>query len=121
MIDAATIARYQSGGDIYQSILSQYGQAAADNVAAAAQSGDRSQITDALVTAKYGANLDTNTFDIFANQILTDPLAAPLASANSLISNSLVDFLKSPAVLLVLGVAAFFALGGINLIKIKAK
>lgn len=118
-LDQATIDRYQSGGDIYQDLLSQYGQTAADAVAAAAQTGDRQNITDALVTAKYGANLDTSTFDIFAQQILTDPLAAPLASANNLLNNSLLDFLRSPTVLVVIGVAAFFALGGIKYLKIK--
>lgn len=120
-LDAATIARYQSGGDIYQLILAQYGQSAADNIASVAQGGSRSDIANALATLKYGPALDTSTADAFANQILTDPLGAPLAGLNTALANSFTDFLKSPAVLLTLGIVAFVALGGLNLLKIKSK
>jgi len=60
---------------------------------------------------------DTTASD-FLNQIETDPLAAPLASAEKLASNSLLDFLKSPAVLLVIVlVLFFFVFDGLNILK----
>jgi hypothetical protein len=65
--------------------------------------------------------LDTSTWHIFGNQLATDPLAAPLESANKIASNSFLALLKSPAVLLVLGIAAFFFLGGADLIRRKMK
>jgi hypothetical protein len=40
-----------------------------------------------------------------------------LASANSLIGNSVLSFLKNPMVLLAVGVGLFFWLGGANLIR----
>jgi len=63
--------------------------------------------------------LDTSTLSIFTNQILTDPLEAPLDSANSLLGNTLADLIKSPLVLIAGAVAIFFALGGLALIKRK--
>jgi len=125
-MDSTLIARYQSGGDIYASILAQHGQTAADACAAAALTGDETQINAALAlyeTAGGNATVavpmatDTTASD-FLNQIETDPLAAPLASAEKLASNSLLDFLKSPAVLLVIVlVLFFFVFDGLNILK----
>ena len=84
-------------------------------------SGDETQINDALVKAKYGAPLDTSTTDIFTNQMLTDPLAAPLADANKVFNNSILSFLKNPTVLLVVGVILFFVFGGGDFIRRKMK
>lgn len=113
------IQRYQPGGDIYNTIVSQYSQSTADAAAQAALSGDETAINAVLRNSTYGADLNTSTLDIFTNQILTDPLAAPLASAESLLRASGLDFLKSPAVLITIGIAAFFALGGATLIERK--
>ena len=118
-MDQDTINRYQPGGDIYASLLQSYGQSGANSVAQAALSGDETQINAALTQVKFGQPLNTSTADILLNQLATDPLAAPLADADTLTSNSLTDFLKSPAVLLVLGVAAFFALGGADVLRRK--
>lgn len=120
-MDTTLIQRYQSGGDIYQTLAKKYGTPAADSIAAAAMSGDETQINDALVKAKYGAPLDTSTTDIFTNQMLTDPLAAPLADANKVFNNSILSFLKNPTVLLVVGVILFFVFGGGDFIRRKMK
>jgi len=111
------INRYQIGGDIYAALLAKYGQGKADAIATAALSGDSPTVTAAVASAQYGAPLDASTAAIFTNQMLTDPLAAPLASLDNLTKNSILDFLKSPAVLLVVGIAAFFALGGSAVIQ----
>jgi hypothetical protein len=111
------IARYQIGGDIYETLKGQYGQAAADQIAAAAQSGDETQINAALTTVKFGQPLNDSTASIFANQLATDPLAAPLASANTLLSNSFLSLFKNPAVLFVIVAAAFLWLGGLEMLK----
>jgi len=128
-MDATLIARYQSGGDIYASILAQHGQTAAVACAAAALTGDETQINAALAlyeTAAGNATVavpmatDTTASD-FLNQIETDPLAAPLEDANKVLNNSFLSFLKNPTVLLVIGVIIFFVLGGGDLIRRKMK
>jgi hypothetical protein len=111
-MNQATIVRYQRGGDIYQTLATQYGTPAADAIALAAQSGDEGQINSALVQAKYGAPLDTNTLVIFTHQMLTDPLAAPLADANKVLGNSFLSLFKSPWVIVALVIAGFSLMGG---------
>ena len=105
------------GGDIYASIESTYGTAAADAVATAAGTGDETAVNTALAAAKFGNPLNTSTASIFAQQIMTDPLAAPLASANTVLSNTALSFLKNPMVLLVIAAALFFWMGGLALLK----
>jgi hypothetical protein len=118
-MDQATIARYQPGGDIYANFLGQYGQAGANAIAAAAQSGDETQINAALVQVKFGNPLPTSTAAILGNQLATDPLGAPLGAANKVLGNTLLSFLKSPFVLLTVGVVLFFSFGGADLIRRK--
>ena len=77
------INRYQQGGDIYASLVTQYGQATAAAAAQAALSGDETQINAVLASGGYGAPLNTSTWSIFGNQLETDPFAAPLASAEA--------------------------------------
>src|SRR5476651_1877692 len=62
------INRYQNGGDIYARIQGTWGQAAADALAAAAQTGDATHIQSvfAQFTTTVPAPLDTSTADIFA-------------------------------------------------------
>ena len=116
-MDSTLIARYQPGGDIYASLQSQYGTASADAIAQAALSGDETQVNAALTQAKFGAPLDASTASNFYTQVTTNPLAAPLASLNTGLANTLMAFLKSPAVLLVGGLALFVWLGGLDWIK----
>lgn len=116
-MDNTTIARYQPGGDIYQTLLLQYGQTSADAIAAAAETGDNNgEVAAAIAQAKYGAPADDSTADAFITQITTDPLGAPLDDLESglqtIVGNSAIDFLKSPIVLIGIGAVVFFSLGG---------
>jgi hypothetical protein len=111
------ISRYQRGGDIYQTLLTQYGQANADAIANAALSGDETQVNAAIVQAQYGQPLNTSTGSILYQQLTTDPLGAPLQSLNTGLTNTMISLLKSPAVLVTLGVAAFLFLGGADWIR----
>jgi hypothetical protein len=120
-MDDSLIQRYQAGGDIYASLQTQYGTSAADAVAAAAQTGDETQINAALVNAKYGQPLNTSTASILANQLETDPLAAPLASANNVLGNTLLSFLKNPLVVIAVAGGLFFFFGGGELIRASLK
>jgi hypothetical protein len=112
-MDQATLQRYAPGGDIYADLQTQYGTAAANQVYAAAQTGDNNgEVAAALAQIRYGAPADTSTADAFVDQITTDPLGAPLSGLNTLLSNSIFDFFKNPAVLVTLGLIVFFVLGG---------
>lgn len=124
-MDAATIDRYQPGGDIYATVLKQYGQTWADNIAAAARTGDQSgEVAAAIANARTAAGItkgpqDTSTLHAFVNLISTDPLGAPLAGLNNLVGNTFFSFLKNPWVLGALAVAAFFLLGGADYLRRK--
>jgi hypothetical protein len=110
--------RYQNGGDLYAQIQAQFGTAAANQAAAAANAGDGGvQLRNVLSDLRTGASPgdfsgSTSTFSNFWTQITTDPLAAPLASANTAFQNSFFSFLKSPWVLLVIAAAIFAMAGG---------
>lgn len=116
-MDQSTIARYQAGGDIYAQLLSQYGQASADAIAAAAATGIQTNVTAAIAQAKYGGNLDTSVLDIFGNQLATDPLGAPLASVNNQFSKFFDNLFKNKTLLVVVAVGIFLWLGGATLIR----
>lgn len=123
-MDSTTINRYQavnpdtgSAGDIYVKLLAQYGTQGANAIATAAQSGDEAAINQALTQVKYGDPLPTSTAAIFGNQIATDPLGAPLASANNVLGNTFLSFLKNPWVLTVGVLFLFFFFGGADLIR----
>ena len=103
MMTPDLIQRYQPGGDIYNQIVAAYGVAAANAVASAATTGDRTQVTDAIASVKYGQPKQDSTAVIFVDQLLTDPLAAPIASADSLIRKTL----------LAIGANPFFLIAGI--------
>lgn len=77
------VARYQRGGDIYASVSHTYGVNVADQVAAAAANGDRAAISDILGGAATGVSqLDGSTASIFGDQIMNDPLGAPIEAVN---------------------------------------
>lgn len=95
-MDAALIARYAPGGDIYNNLLARYGHQAAEEVYWAAKSGDRTQVTDALVRVKHGQPLNDSVAEIFVEQITTDPLAAPLETANRQLGNLVAGLVKNP-------------------------
>lgn len=116
MMDAATIARYQPGGDIYARLEASYGRQGALLVSQAALTGDRFAVTDAIERVRYGERMSESTARIFWRQITTDPFDAPLetlntaleASAGSLVKN----IFKNPWVLLLVAGLIFYALGG---------
>lgn len=128
-MDTTLIQRYQPGGDIYAAILSQHGQEAADSCAAAALTGDETAINAALTlysgtSTPYQAVplAETSTASILGEQLATDPLAAPLESANKVLNNTFLSFLKNPTVLIVLALVVFFVVfDGLNIIKGKLK
>jgi hypothetical protein len=109
----ATLQRYAPGGDIYGRIVSTYGPDAANRLYQAAQTGDENgEVNAELTRIKFGKPLNDSTASLFVEQVTTDPLAAPLASANSQIQNAALSFLRSPWVLLLIAAWLFFQFGG---------
>lgn len=130
MLDATTIARYQPGGDLYAQLVTQYGQTNADAIAAAAATGDETEVNTAFGNATLGPNNtgSTSTVVNLYDQLTTNPLAAPIADANTLITNSassvnsllgnsITSILTNPAILISLALALFFFFGGASLIR----
>ena len=119
-MEQATIDRYQAGGDIYATLAAQYGAAAADQIAAAAATGDRAQLSDAIELARgNGPARETSTLSIFGNQLATDPLAAPLDSLNNQLGKAFWNVLKNPFVLLLAIAAVAYGLYRAGFIKPK--
>jgi hypothetical protein len=121
-MDAATIQRYQPGGDIYASLAASYGTPGAQQVATAALTGDETQVNAALTQVKYGAPLNTSTAEIFGTQLATDPLGAPLADLNTALGNTFFSFLKNPWVLITIAALVFFfVFDGVNILRRQFK
>jgi hypothetical protein len=116
-MDETTIQRYQPGGDIYAKLAAQYGATKANAIAVAALTGDHTAINAAIVRAKYGADKNTNTAKIFVDQILTDPLAAPLENVNSVLANTIKSIFKNPWVLFSAGLIVIYLFGGFDWLK----
>jgi len=119
-MNPSTIARYQPGGDLYNTIAAKYGTAQANTIAAAAATGDQYQFNAALSGLNVPgstADLPTGTLGIFGNQLATDPFGAPLDSLNGVLSNTFLSFLKNPAVLVTVAIVLFIALGGFGWIS----
>ena len=111
MMDDLTIQRYQRGGDLFAAYEARYGFSHAANIAAAARTGDKYSVGQAIEQAKYGKPLDASTLSQLVGQLTTDPLGAPLESANRAIGNTVFSFLKNPWVLLAVGALAAWKLG----------
>ena len=112
-------ARYQPGGDIYSRLEQHYGTSGADKVAAADASGEPYAINRALTDLKYGPDRDASVVSNFADQLLTDPLAAPLDAANEQIGNAVANVFKNPWVLVTLVGVVFYLVGGFDWVKRK--
>jgi hypothetical protein len=125
MMNQATIARYQPGGDIYAQLEGQYGRNGALLISQAAATGDQDAVNDAFVRAKYGEKLDDSTASIFWHQITTDPFDAPLDSLNkglgTAYKSAILGLLKNPWVLVTLAGLVFYALGGFRWLGAKLK
>lgn len=109
---------WQNGGDAWYEILVRYGEDAADRVDAFARAGDSRGLQQFLsdlkrgnVTAQWGSE---STLGNFWKQLTTDPLAAPLESANAQISKAVGNVFKNPFVLVSLLVLGFGLLGGFD-------
>ena len=129
-MEQSLINRYQAvnpdtgqAGDLYLAEQTKFGTQGANSIASSALTGDETAVTAAVEQLQYGGNLPTSTAALFGNQLLTDPLAAPLADANTLVGNSVLSFLKSPWVVFAAIVIVFGALGGFGWIgrKVFAK
>ena len=86
IIPPETIELYQQGGTAYAFFEKNYGTNAANIVASAAASGDRATLTDAIAQVKYGQPLNDSTVSILTEQLLDDPLGAPLDALDSGVS-----------------------------------
>ena len=129
----AEINVYQAGGNGYAKFAAKYGTNAANVIAAAAATGDRSKLTAAITNVEYGPPMDTSTTSIFVGQVTNDPLAAPADAAGNLISKSLKDIgdaakkvftagagnLGIWLLVIVLLLAAFFYFGGAGVVRRK--
>jgi hypothetical protein len=117
------VSRYQPGGDIYAKLQSQYGTQAANEVAAAAATNDRDKLAEALnIAAGRGpSDAPQSTWSVFWGQITTDPLAAPLESANNALgtigASAIIGLFKNPWVLLTVAGVVFYLLGGFTWLR----
>ena len=116
-MNSELINRYQQGGDIYAQLVNEYGVDAANTIAAAAMTGDSHNVTAAIAEVRSGPVRDDSIWSILGNQLVTDPLAAPLQSAETIASNSFMALLKSPAVLAIGAAVLFVALGGVTWLR----
>lgn len=126
MMDQATIARYNPGGDIYAQLEAQYGRPGALLIAQAATTGDRDAVNNAIERVRgHGEKLDDSTARIFWGQITTDPFDAPLSTLNkglgTVWSSALLGLLKNPWVVLTLVGVVFYYAGGFRWLWAKLK
>jgi hypothetical protein len=117
--------RYQPEGDIYIKLALQYGKDWADKAAAAALANDGEELTRVIADARSAAGITKpeqeadGTFGNFVDQLATDPLGAPIASAQGILANTLESLYRNPLVLIAVIAALFFAFGGADLIRKK--
>ena len=110
--------RYAPGGDIYADNATKYGVDGAELIWRGYQRDGRQGAAIAAGNlASPGVGGSTSTLAIFAEQLVTDPLAAPLESANNQIGKAVWNVVKNPFVLLALGLVLFLWLGGANYLR----
>lgn len=108
-------ADYAPGGRLYLQLTAQYGIQAAEDAYEASKWGERDDVAAALF--KYrNAEFRTqpgsaSTIGNFFTQITTDPLAAPLESANNQIGKAVWNVVKNPFVLAVVALLVWWKLG----------
>lgn len=118
---AQTQSEYAPGGWRYNNIANNYSVAAANDAAAiAADGGEQWEVSEAL--SKYNKNAQpvvggTSAIGNFFTQITTDPLAAPLESANNQIGNAVMGVFRNPWVLIAVALLIFHLLGGFDYVK----
>lgn len=108
--------RYQEGGDIFLDVYYAYGEDAAYNLARLDAAGDErakqqylSDLRRKNTTRQWGSESTAgNLFD----QLTTDPLSAPLESANRQLGLAVWNVVKNPFVLVVVLAVGFYYFGG---------
>lgn len=97
---------YASGSPNWNATAEKYGVDAANRQWQWAIDQERAGTLDAANAP------DPSFWSILGNQLATNPLQAPLESANTVIGNSFWSFLKSPWVVFAVVVIVFAAMGG---------
>jgi hypothetical protein len=109
-------SRYDTGGSIYVEVAEKYGEPAAERVRRAAASGEPGAIATTLGEIRRGPMLSESTTGIFVGQIVNDPFAAPLDSANRQLGRLALNLFKNPlatlALVIVVGVIAYVYVPG---------
>lgn len=112
---------YAPGTPFHNGYSARFGKPAADYIYAGVLQGRH--VNDLIGDVQYGRgwNETTPAWREFVRQITTDPLAAPLESANNVIGNSVLSFLKNPWVVVAVAVFVWGWLGwpGLNSLKRK--
>lgn len=96
-------SRYDTGGSIYTEIAARYGEPAAERVRRAAASGEPGAIATTLGEIRNGPMLTESTAVILADQLVNDPFAAPLESANRQLGRIGLNLLRNPLAALAIG------------------
>lgn len=115
--------RYQSGGDIYNSLVQLHSESVANEAALAAYNDDEESLLAILARVgrpdiSPGTSVrDDSTLSIFGGQIVNDPLSAPLDGLNSQLGKAVWNVLKNPWVLLLIVGLVFYAIGGFGWVK----
>lgn len=108
-MNAATLQRYAPGGDIHDRLSQRYGDAMASRAYELAEAGDPDALNLFLSNLRQGyppnrGDLNESVSDAFLDQLATDPLGAPLDSANRQLGNVAFGLLRNPWVALALAV-----------------
>jgi hypothetical protein len=117
---AQTQAEYAPGGWRYNNLAKTYGTGAANAAAEiAADGGEQWEISEALnrYRPQYADPGSESTLGNFFQQITTDPLAAPLESANNQLGNIVAGVFRNPWVLIAVVLVIFHLLGGFDYVK----
>lgn len=123
--DAMNLESYNYGAGFWD-VADKYGFDAAQRLAEVAATGDQAAFNIAISRVRRGEPFSTapdstatSTWGNFWHQITTDPLGAPLDSANNQLKQVFLDLLKNPFVLVALALGLFFAFGGADFIRRK--
>jgi len=116
---------YAPGGSVYNTLTERYGRDAADRAATIAATGDGDALNRLLSDLKRDntqADFDNRgTASVFFDQVTTDPLAAPLESANRQLGLAVWNVVKNPFVLIVVVVLIAWRLGLLKTLLPKAR
>jgi hypothetical protein len=90
---------------MFEELTARYGRAAAELVWRASESGDSGAVADAIAEVHKWPVRSESTWGLFGRQIVTDPFAVPLESANRgigvVLGSAIKGLFKNPWVLLV--------------------